>query len=79
MPTDLDLTATLYLNLSTVHDIARVRLNGSDLGIVWTSPWQVKLDDILKRKGNILEIEVANTWVNRLIGDEQPANKIAQV
>jgi hypothetical protein len=79
LPTDLDLTATLYLNLSTVHDIARVRLNGSDLGIVWTSPWQVKLDDILKRKGNILEIEVANTWVNRLIGDEQPANKIAQV
>jgi len=66
---------TLYLNLGTVHNIARVRLNGSDLGVVWTSPWQVKLGDRLKRKGNILEIEVTNTWVNRLIGDEQPANK----
>ncbi len=60
----------LYLNLGTVKNLARVRLNGKDLGIIWTSPWRVKITDVVKAKGNQLEIEVANLWGNRLIGDE---------
>lgn len=51
--------------------MARVRLNGKDLRVVWTSPWQVNLTDALRKKDNRLEIEVANLWVNRLIGDER--------
>ena len=66
------LKARMSLDLGTVHDLARVKLNGRDLGIVWCAPWRVPVPEgILKKDGNILEIEVVNTWVNRLIGDEQ--------
>jgi len=61
----------IYLDLGTVHDIARVRLNGKDLGVTWCAPWRVEISDAIKAKGNRLEIEVANRWPNRLIGDEQ--------
>lgn len=59
----------LYLDLGEVFCLARVRLNGRDQGIVWTKPARVRLSGI-KKRGNRLEIEVANLWINRLIGDE---------
>lgn len=67
----VDISASV-LNLGVVKNLARVTLNGNPLGIVWCTPWQVDIPEgTLKKKGNILEIEVANTWANRLIGDEQ--------
>lgn len=58
-----------YLDLGVVKNVARVRLNGHDLGIVWTAPWRVEISSAVKPTGNFLEIEVVNTWPNRLIGD----------
>jgi hypothetical protein len=66
--------STLYLNLGKVKNIARVRLNGKDLGVVWTAPWQTDISAAVKQQGNELEIEVVNLWPNRLIGDEQLPN-----
>ena len=60
-----------YISLGEVNCMARVRINGKDLGIVWTSPWQIEITDAVKQGTNKLEIDVANLWVNRLIGDEQ--------
>ena len=60
----------LFLNLGEVKNIASVKLNGKDLGIVWTTPWQVDITDAVVSKNNKLEIEVINLWPNRLIGDE---------
>jgi hypothetical protein len=60
----------LFLNLGMVKNMARVKLNGKDLGIVWTAPWQVNVTHAIRKKGNHLEIEIANLWANRLIGDE---------
>ncbi|TWU38367.1 glycosyl hydrolase [Novipirellula artificiosorum] len=64
----------IYLDLGTVHDIARVRLNGEDLGVVWCAPWRVDLSSAVSPGSNRLEIEVANRWRNRLIGDRLPEN-----
>ncbi|MCU0750284.1 MAG: hypothetical protein MUF13_12130 [Akkermansiaceae bacterium] len=61
----------LRLDLGQVEVVARVRLNGHDCGIAWKPPYQVDVTGALRPGSNTLEIEVANTWNNRLIGDEQ--------
>ena len=63
----------IYLNLGKVRNLARVKLNGMDLGVVWTAPWEVNISEAVKKNNNHLEIEVANLWINRLIGDESHA------
>ena len=63
----------IYLDLGVVHEIARIRLNGKDLGIVWCAPWRIDISNALKEGRNDLEIEVANLWPNRLIGDNARA------
>lgn len=65
----------VYLDLGMVNDIARVKLNGKDLGVVWCAPWRVDITDVVKTAGNVLEIDVANRWPNRLLGDKQAEDK----
>ena len=59
-----------FIDLGKLKNLGRIKLNGKDLGIIWTLPLQVDITNVLKRKSNHLEIEVANLWINRLIGDE---------
>jgi len=66
---DGEMPETLYLDLGVVKNIAEVRLNGKDLGVIWTSPWRVDISGIVNQKGNKLEIDIVNLWPNRLIGD----------
>jgi hypothetical protein len=68
------------LQLGTVQCLAQVRLNGKDLGIVWTAPWSIELTGAVKTGKNELAIDVVNTWVNRLIGDAglPPAKRITR-
>lgn len=63
---------SMFLDVGIVRDVCRVRLNGKDLGVVWTAPWRVDISEVAKSTDNRLEIEVANRWPNRLIGDQQP-------
>ena len=58
-----------FLELGDVKNLARVKLNGRDLGVVWCAPWRIEIGDALKVGSNQFEIEVANLWPNRLIGD----------
>jgi hypothetical protein len=57
------------LSLGEVKCIAQVRLNGKNLGVLWTDPWTVELTGVVRPGENQLEIDVTNLWVNRLIGD----------
>ncbi len=66
-----DKKSDLFLNLGEVCQMARVKINGKDLGVVWTAPFEVNITDVLVPGINQLDIEVANLWANRLIGDEQ--------
>jgi len=59
---------TWWLRLPGLKDVAHVWLNGIDLGIAWTAPYQVKLGEALHKGQNTLEIEVVNTWHNALRG-----------
>jgi len=63
--------ARWWLDLGVVKNMAAVRLNGRDLGVVWCAPWRVEITGAAEAKGNRLEITVVNLWPNRLIGDEQ--------
>jgi len=75
-PHDLSDAERVVLDLGIVHKLAGVKLNGKDLGIALTSPFRVDFPaDLLRPTGNLLEITIVNTWVNRLIGDQQPAHK----
>jgi len=71
LPPSIRRGAPLILDLGTIKDMAAVRLNGHDLGVVWCAPWQVEITGAVKPSGNQLEVTVVNTWVNRMIGDEQ--------
>jgi hypothetical protein len=54
------------LDLGKVCQSARVKLNGTDLGTVFIPPYRVPVDDGLKARDNVLEIEVTNTSANRI-------------
>ena len=60
---------TMILDLGEVHEVGVVRLNGTDLGVVWARPATVDVTSALKAGPNALEIDVVNLWPNRLIGD----------
>jgi hypothetical protein len=66
----------LYLDLDVFHQLAAVRLNGKDLGVLWCAPWRVNITDAVTAGRNELEIDAFNTWQNRLVNDlALPAEK----
>ena len=67
----------IWLDLGEVKDIAEVALNGKPVAAAWRKPFRVNLTGALKAGTNTLEVKVANVWINRMIGDQQPgAQKI---
>ncbi|WP_394339805.1 glycosylhydrolase-like jelly roll fold domain-containing protein [Mucilaginibacter kameinonensis] len=61
----------ISLDLGEVNNMARVKVNGKIVGILWTAPWRIDISAADLKRYNQLEIEVANLWPNRLIGDEK--------
>lgn len=56
--------------------IARVKLNGSDLGITWRPPFRVALGKSAKPGTNTLEVTAINSWCNRVMADDKlPKNQ----
>ena len=61
--------AARRIALGDVRDIARVRLNGRDLGVAWYEPFELPMVNAAQAGENVLEVEVTNAWHNRLLGD----------
>jgi len=61
----------VVLDLGVMNDIARLRVNGKDAGVVWYPPYEADITDWLRAGDNDLEIIVTDNWANQLIGDEQ--------
>jgi hypothetical protein len=61
----------LFLDLGNVEVMARVHINGKEVGTCWVNPYRFEVTDYVKDGENVLQIEVANLWANRLIGDSK--------
>jgi hypothetical protein len=62
---------TVSLAIDSLYNIATVKVNGMVCGTLWTYPYRVDITKAIKPGLNTIEIEVANTWRNRLKLDEQ--------
>lgn len=71
-----------FLQLEDVKDVgvAKIKMNGIDKGVVWTKPFRVDVSNELVEGENSLEIEVINSWHNRVAGDEMnpKANQVTK-
>ena len=62
--------APIWLDLGDVRQLAEVRLNGKNLGVLWSFPFRAEVTGILRATDNELEVDVVNFWPNRVIGDQ---------
>ena len=54
------------LDLGKVNESAHVWINGQDVGILWSIPFQARVGKYLKQGNNIIKIEVVNLMANRI-------------
>jgi alpha-L-rhamnosidase len=63
------------LQLTGLHEISTVRINGEEVGTIWAAPYQLDITRCLHTGDNHIEVKVTNLWPNRMIGDLQPGVK----
>jgi hypothetical protein len=61
--------ANTVLKFDSIFNIATIKINGINCGTIWTAPYKLDITKAIKPGENKVEIEVTNTWHNRLIGD----------
>jgi len=60
-------TAKEYvLSLGQVNESAKVWVNGKEIGILWSIPFEARIGNYLKPGDNIIKIEVVNLMANRI-------------
>lgn len=64
-----NLNEQVLLRFPKLGSIARVFINGKEVSTVWCSPWEADITSYIKRGKNKLEIHVANSLRNRMVGD----------
>jgi len=64
---EADTGEAFLLELGDVRETARVKINGQDLGLLWSVPFRLTIPPGILKETNILEIEVKNLSFNRVI------------
>ncbi len=59
--------AAWLLDLGRVTESARVKLNGDELGVLISAPYQIRIPSQLLKERNTLEVVVSNLMTNRVI------------
>ena len=59
----------IYLDLGNLWSLGQITLNGRPLSILWKPPYRLEITKAARPGQNKLEIEITNTWANRLVGD----------
>ncbi len=68
----LDGLEAARIDLGEVHELAELFVNGHPSGVLWRPPFlSADILPYLKEGENLLEVQVTNLWVNRMIGDRQ--------
>jgi hypothetical protein len=62
-----DAGKAFLLDLGDVRESARVKVNGRDLGLLWSVPFKTLIPEGILEESNTLEIEVRNLSFNRVI------------
>ena len=55
-----------------VRDAAIVFVNGKRVGVLWHPPYELDITSFVRPGKNALEIQVANTAINKMAGEAQP-------
>jgi alpha-L-rhamnosidase len=68
---DFDLTAeqipqAKVLHVDQIRDWVRVKINGKDLGLIWSLPYQISIPQGVLQEKNHIELEVTNVSANRI-------------
>ena len=73
LPEYLSANLKMYLDLGRVGNIAEVKINGKEAGIVWMRGQKPEVRAMLKPGLNHLEVLVTNTLINRIAAMKEPA------
>lgn len=65
--------ADYLLDLGRVNESAKLRVNGKEIGILWSIPFQANIGKYLKPGKNTITIEVANLMANRIADMDRKA------
>jgi hypothetical protein len=68
---DFDLTAeqipqAKVLHVDQIRDWVRVKINGKDLGLIWSLPYQISIPQGVLQEKNHIELAVTNVSANRI-------------
>jgi hypothetical protein len=60
---------SLYLSLGKIDATAKVNVNGRFICTCWIPDFRIPVSGLLQPGKNVLEVEIANVYRNRIIGD----------
>jgi hypothetical protein len=62
-----------------IGEVAQVRVNGEQAGVVWAPPYALEVRTHIRPGHNVIEVAVSNTTAPSLAADEASAARAAEV